>query len=318
MRYVGEYAFAISPSDEERALTAFDLVPRHKAAPPRDQLGEGPFWSEAEQRLYWVDIAGRWAHRVDPLTGEGTSWRMPSSCSAIIPSLKGDPLVALVDGLYRLSPDSGAVTPFARPDMDAGNRSNDTRCDPQGRLWLGTMCNNLDADGEPKPLTRASGGFFCVEADGASRPMLTGIGITNSLAWSPDGSRFYCADTTKDVIWSFAYDPDGPRLSDRKVFVEGGPGHPDGSAMDEEGFLWNARWGAGRVIRFTPDGRIDREVTVPVSQPSSCCFGGADRKTLFVTSARQELEGLAPDSLDGSVFMAGVDVAGVPLTPFGG
>ena len=295
-----------------------NLVPRPEGAPSRDRLGEGPFWSDAEQRLYWVDIAARWAYRVEPLSGEGRSWRTPSSCSAIVPSLGGDPIVALVDGLYRLDPDSGATTPFARPDPDPGNRSNDTRCDPQGRLWLGTMCNNLTFDGEPAPLTRASGGFFCVEGDGRSSRMLSDIGITNSLAWSPDGTRFYCADTTRDVIWSFAYDPDGPRLSDRRVFVEGGPGHPDGSAMDENGCLWNARWGAGRVIRFTPDGRVDREIFVPVSQPSSCTFGGADRRTLFITTARQELEGLAPDALDGSVFAAEVDVAGMALTPFAG
>ncbi|HTK36815.1 MAG TPA: SMP-30/gluconolactonase/LRE family protein [Caulobacteraceae bacterium] len=299
-------------------MNILDLVPRPAAAPPRDQLGEGPFWSEAEGLLYWVDIAGRWAHRIDPATGQGRSWRTPSSCSAIIPSRRGSPVVALVDGLHRLDPQTGATTPFARPDPDGGNRSNDTRCDPQGRIWLGTMDNNLGPEGEPAPLTRASGGVFCVEPDGRSTRMLGEVGITNSLAWSPDGARFYCADTTRDVIWSFAYDPDGPRLSDRRVFFEGGPGHPDGSSMDEDGCLWNARWGAGRLVRLTPDGRIDRELLLPVEQPSSCAFGGADRKTLFITTARQELEGLAPDALDGSVFAVAVDVAGMPLTPFAG
>jgi sugar lactone lactonase YvrE len=299
-------------------VTAYDLVPRPPGAPLRDQLGEGPFWSEAEQALYWVDIAGRWAHRHEPASGQGRTWRMPSSCSAVIPARSGGAVVALVDGLYRLDLESGALAPFVRPDIDAGNRSNETRCDPQGRIWLGTMCNNLGPNGEPLPLDRCSGGFFCVEADGAWRRVIGDIGITNTLCWSPDGTRFYCADTTKDTIWSFAYDPDGPRLSDCKVFVEGGPGHPDGSAMDEEGFLWNARWGGSRVIRFAPDGRVDREVMLPVEQPSSCAFGGPDRKTLYVTSARQELEGLAPDSLDGSVFAIPVDVAGMRMTPFAG
>lgn len=297
--------------------TDYDLVPRPSGAPPRDQLGEGPFWSEAEQALYWVDIAGRWAHRIDPATGEGRSWRTPSSCSAIVPGARG-PIVALVDGLHRLDPESGAVSPFARPDADPGNRSNEMRCDPLGRIWLGTMANNLGPEGEPVPLAGASGSFFCVEPDGRWTRMLSDIAITNSLAWSPDGRRMYCADTVKQTIWSFAYDPEGPRLSDRRVFVEGGPGGPDGSAMDEDGCLWNARWGAGRVIRFTPDGRIDREIFLPAAQPSSCCFGGADRKTLYVTSARQELEGLAPDSLDGTVFAVRVGVAGTPMVPFAG
>jgi sugar lactone lactonase YvrE len=180
------------------------------------------------------------------------------------------------------------------------------------------MFNNLGPNGESLPLTRSSGGVFCIEPDGASTRLLEHIGITNSLAWSPDGRRFYCADTPKNVIWSFACDPEGPRLSDRKVFVQGGPGRPDGSAMDEEGCLWNARWGAGRVVRFAPDGRIDREIHLPVAQPSCCAFGGADRKTLYVTSARHELEGLAPDSLDGSVFAVPVDVAGLAMSPFAG
>jgi sugar lactone lactonase YvrE len=300
-------------------VTAYDIVLRPAGAPARDQLGEGPFWSESEQALYWVDIAGRWAHRTEPASGQGRSWRMPSSCSAILPTARGGvAVVALVDGLHWLDMDTGRTRPFVSPDPDAGNRSNETRCDPQGRIWLGTMCNNLAHDGSPVPLTRHSGGFFCVEADGRFTRVMADIGITNTLAWSPDGTRFYCADTLKETIWSFAYDPEGPRLSDQRVFVQGGPGHPDGSAMDEEGFLWNARWGGGRVIRFAPDGRVDREVRLPVEQPSSCCFGGPDRKTLYVTSARQELEGLAPDSLDGSVFAVPVDVAGMAMRPFGG
>jgi sugar lactone lactonase YvrE len=299
-------------------VTAYDLLPRPQGAPLRDQLGEGPFWSEAEQALYWVDIAGRRAHRHEPASGKGRSWRMPSPCSAILPARRGGAVVALVDGLHRMDLDSGRLTAFVRPDPDQGNRSNETRCDPQGRIWLGTMCNNLGPDGEPLPLARRSGAFYCVEADGGWTRMMAGIGITNTLCWSPDGSRFYCADTAEETIWSFAYDPNGPRLSDQKVFAEGGPGHPDGSAMDEEGFLWNARWGGSRVIRYAPDGRVDREIMLPVEQPSSCAFGGSDRRTLFVTSARQGLEGLAPDSLDGSVFAIPVDVAGLPMTPFAG
>ena len=195
---------------------------------------------------------------------------------------------------------------------------NECRCDPQGRLWLGTMCNNLRHDGAPIPIDRSSGTLFCVEADGSARRMLEGIGISNTLCWSPEGDRLYFADTMKEAIWVFPYTEDGPQLGRRRVFAEGGPGHPDGSAMDEDGCLWNARWGGGRIIRFTPDGRVDREIILPVAQPSSCAFGGADRKTLYITSARQELEGLAPDSLDGALFAVAVDVAGMPMTRFAG
>ena len=143
-------------------MTPFEVVPRPQGAPARDRLGEGPFWSGAEQALYWVDIAGRRAHRIDPVTGGGESWLMPSSCSAIVPARSGGAVVALVDGLHRLDLETGRTRPFVCPDPDAGNRSNETRCDPQGRLWLGTMHNNLAHDGSPVPLARHSGGFFCV------------------------------------------------------------------------------------------------------------------------------------------------------------
>ena len=131
-------------------------------------------------------------------------------------------------------------------------------------------------------------------------------------------TRFYCADSLRGIIWRYAYDAESGRIRDREVFVEGGPGAPDGSSMDETGCLWTARWGGARVVRYTPDGRVDREIALPVEQPSNVAFGGADRRTLYVTSARQELEGLAPDSLDGAVFVIPVDVAGMPTPRFGG
>jgi sugar lactone lactonase YvrE len=161
--------------------------------------------------------------------------------------------------------------------------------------------------------------MFCVDAHGHAKRMLSDIGITNVLCWSPDGRRFYTADTRAGVVWSFDYDPDGPAITNRKVFLDKGlPGNPDGGAMDEDGCLWNARWGGGQVIRFTPDGRIDRTIELPVRQTSSCCFGGPDRRTLYVTSAYQEMKDLGPDSLDGSLFAVQLDVAGLPMRRFEG
>jgi sugar lactone lactonase YvrE len=264
---------------------SFDLVPRPEGAPSRDNLGEGPFWSEAEQALYWVDIAGRRAHRHAPATGEGRAWTLPAPCAAIIPAVRGGHVVALQDGLHRFDLAIGAATPFVRPDADPGNRSNETVCDPQGRIWLGTMFNNIGPNGEALPVARSSGAY-------------------------------YCADPLKNVIWSFAYDPDGPVLSDQRVFVEGDAGSPDGAAVDEDGCLWNARWGAGRIVRYRPEGRFDRVIELPVLQPSSCAFGGPDLKTLFVTSARFGME--SPGELDGAVLALRLDVAGLPMAPFAG
>ncbi len=295
-------------------MNPYHLVER----PERDQLGEAPFWDEATQTLYWVDIVGKRAHRFDPSTGEIVRWTTPRHVSACIPTTSGDLIAPMVDGVFRLDPKTGETRLFCRPDDDAGNRSNECRTDARGRLWLGTMCNNLDHDGAALPLDRSSGGVFCIEADGAFTQMFDEVGITNTFCWSPDGLRFYTADSLKGVIWAHDYDPERPTIRNREVFVDDGPGGPDGSAMDEEGCLWNARWGGGRVIRFTPDGKVDREIMLPVAQPSSCAFGGPDRKTLFITSARQELVGLDPGSLDGGLFAVDVDVAGLPMARFKG
>jgi len=297
-------------------LTRYDVIAHPHDPAYRDHLGEGPFWSREQGALYWVDIPRRSAFRLDPSSGEGQVWRFDSPCAAVFPADSGGLMAALKDGLYRFDPDTGRTAAYARPDTDPGNRSNETRCDPQGRIWLGTMQDNIDAAGRPLPVTRSSGGYWCVAPGGRTTKIMGGVGITNTLCWSPDGSRLYCADTLKGVIWSFAYAPEGPGLSDQRVFVEGGEGGPDGSAMDEEGCLWNARWGAGKVVRYRPDGRIDREIVLPARQPSSCAFGGADLKTLYITTATWELE--PPGELDGALFAVRVDVAGLPMTPFAG
>jgi len=295
-------------------MVAYALIQR----PEHDILGEGAFWDGLDQAFYWVDIVGKRVHRFDPASGEVARWTLPRHVSGAIPTTKGDLMVSLVDGLYRLDPQTGDLKGFARPDKDEGNRSNECRTDPEGRIWLGTMCNNLAPSGEPVAINRHSGAMFCVTADGASQHMFGDVGITNTLCWSPDGRRLYTADSLKGVIWVYDYEPDGPVISNRRVFVEKGPGAPDGSAIDEEGCLWNARWGASRVVRYTPDGKVDREIHLPAAQPTSCAFGGPDRTTLYITSARQDLEGLAPDAADGAVFVVQLDVAGLPMARFAG
>jgi sugar lactone lactonase YvrE len=296
-------------------MTPYHIVER----PERDQLGETPFWDEETQTLFWCDIVGKEVRRLDPSTGRIERWPMPRYASGIVPTTDGHAVVMLTDGVYRIDFGGGHLTEFARPDTDPRNRSNEVRTDPQGRLWLGSMGNNIGPNGEDIPQERQGGGsVFCVTGAGYAKRMLADIGITNTFCWSPKGDRFYTADTTRRVIWSFAYDPDSPALHDRQVFEEGdaAPGNPDGASMDEEGCLWSARWGAGRLVRFTPDGRVDRTIELPVKQPSSCAFGGADRKTLYITTARQGQDDLAPDALDGSLFVVEVDVAGLPMPRF--
>lgn len=297
-------------------MSAYEIIAR----PERDQLGETPFWDGESGRLYWCDIVGRTVKRLDPASGRIERWAMPQVASGVVPTGDATALVMLGDGVYRLDLASGGVEVFAQPETDPRNRSNEVRTDPQGRLWLGTMANNIGPGGENLPVERVGGSVFCLDARGSARRMLRDIGITNVFCWSPDGARFYTADTLEGVIWSFDYDPDGPSLHSRKVFADSGvaPGNPDGGSVDEDGCLWNARWGGGRVVRFTPQGKVDRILELPVRQPSSCAFGGADRRTLYITSARQGLTDLAPDALDGSLFAVDAGVAGLPMPRFTG
>ncbi len=292
------------------------LIERPSHFPRHDRLGEGPHWDVQDQTLYWVDIVGRRAMEYRPVDSAFRQWTLPSVCSVAIPTVRGDLIVALRDGLHRLDPETGATTAYARPDLDEQNRSNDCRTDPQGNLWLGTMGNNIAQDGSSLALRPDVGGLYRVGADERVTTALTGVGISNALAFSPDGRRMTFSDTTRNVIWSFAVDPDTGELSDRRVLLEGGPGHPDGAAMDAEGCLWNARWGAGRVIRITPDGRIDGEVAVPAVQPSCCAFGGPDLTTLYITSARQDLP--TPTEADGALFAVEAGVRGLPMARFAG
>ena len=290
-------------------------------SPDRFKLAEGPFWDASAQALYFVDIAGQLACR---LSSDGLErWQLAEPVSAFIPTTLGDALVTLPSGVYRLglaSPkDHPELRLFSKVDPLDGNRANEARCDPHGRLWLGTMQNNLGPAGEDIPVTRDSGGLFRVEAGMQGQaprvtPLLEGLGIPNTLEWSADGRFVYFADSKAGQLYRFPLQPDGS-LGAREAWAADGPGVPDGSALDSEGYLWNARWGGGCLLRFAPDGRVDRRIEVPVSHPTSCVFGGPDLRTLYLTSA---IPAHGATALDGGVYYADVNVQGVPCTRFGG
>ncbi|MCI8212864.1 gluconolaconase [Pseudomonas sp. S25] len=283
----------------------------------RFMLGEGPFWDAQTQTLYWVDIAARLACRL--FEDQYQQWHLPESVSAFIPTRSGDALVTLTSGVYRLDLDSPGYAPsltlLCVADPVAGNRANEARCDPRGRLWLGSMQNNLDKDGGDLPLTRRSGGLFRVDADASVTPLLEGQGIVNTLLWSPESDALYCADSLDGVIYRYPILPDDA-LGSRSIFAaEHARGTPDGSAMDVEGYIWNARWGGSCLIRYAPDGSVERIVELPVSHPTSCIFGGPDMTTLFVTSAAPAD---AHGQVDGALLVAEVGIRGLPSTRFAG
>lgn len=285
--------------------------------PQRFKLAEGPHWDAEQQALYWVDIAAFQAWR---LAADGQRhWQFSEPVSAIIPTVRGDALVTLASGVYRLDLNSTSTAPLlnllVQADPVAGNRANDARCDERGRLWLGTMQNNLDAEGGDLPLERRSGGLFRIDVDGSATQLLAGLGIVNTLQWTRDNAALLSADSLDGIIYRYPIDAD-EGLGQRQPWLAKHPrGAPDGSAMDAQGYLWNARWGGHCLLRLAPDGCVDQVVELPVSHPTSCAFGGPGLDRLYVTSA-------CPDDangrLDGAVLVAEVAVSGSPGQRFAG
>ena len=257
-------------------------------------LGECPRWDAAAGRLLWVDIEGRELHVFDPATGDDRAIVLDNRVGAAAPMTDGRVLVALADRLaaLRLEDESlETLVPFPHgPDL----RVNDGACDRDGRFWIGST--ELEFAPEAGSLYRY---------DGRLVEVLTGVTLSNGLGWSPDGGRMYYVDSLTYRIDVFDYDG---LPTNRRPFVriERGGGVPDGLAVDDEGGVWIALYGRGRVRRYDADGNLDHVLEVPARRVTACGFGGGDGRQLFVTSA-------APD---GRVFVADVGVSGPPAQAF--
>lgn len=276
-------------------------------------LGEGPYYDAPSGTLLFVDIIGRSGFILRLETGGLQTMDFPEPVSALIPRRSGGYIATLASRVVTVTADS-AIADFAVGDTNLACRSNEARTDSRGRLWLGTMENNIGPGGENLPVKEAIGTLHRIDPDGRATRVLEGIGISNTLVWAPDDRTLYFADSVPKILYAFDFDAEEGSISSRRVFAQGGPGGPDGSAMDEEGCLWNARWGGSCLIRYRPDGTEDKRIELPVKQPTSCVFGGADMKTLFITSARAGLDG----PLDGAVLALQTDVRGLPCHPFAG
>jgi sugar lactone lactonase YvrE len=287
----------------------------------RCSLGEGPCWSAAEGALYWTDVPAKTIHRWHPATGAHRTWAMPEMVTAIALRKKGGLLIASHTGLDFFDPETGERRRFAAPEAaKPKNRSNDGKCDRQGRFWYGTMQNNFAEDMSELPITGASGALYRIDADCSVREMDGPFTICNTFAWSPDDRTLYFADTPVG-IYAYDFDPLGGTISNRRMFAPtDGNGYPDGSAIDAEGFLWNARWDGGCVIRWAPDGRIERIVRLPCDRVTSCCFGGPSLDVLYVTTVRYGLDAaqLAAQPLAGGIFAIDAGVRGLPDGLFAG
>ncbi|WLI15010.1 MULTISPECIES: SMP-30/gluconolactonase/LRE family protein [Pseudomonas] len=278
----------------------------------RNATGESPVWQAQENALYWVDIPTGRLHRWQP-DGKTDCWQADEMLACIARSPAGHWLGAQESGMFKLAPQADSRlsaeklvgVEHARPQM----RFNDGRCDRQGRFWASTMQTNMGAD--------AVGTLYRYDPDTRQlTAQVEGLVVPNGLAFSPDGRTLYLSDShsTRQHIWAFDYDIDSGTPHNRRHFVDmnAHPGRPDGAAVDSEGCYWICAIDAGLVLRFTPEGKLDRSLPLPVKKPTMCAFGGARLDTLFVTSIRPQGIDLSDQPLAGGVFALNPGVKGLP------
>lgn len=281
----------------------------------RATIGESPVWSAEEQVLYWVDSLAPALYRLDPYSGTQQSWWMPDLIGSLGLREGRGAVVALRNGLNLLDFDTGALTLIAPDPEDdrPSTRLNDGKVGPDGRFWVGGM----DHEHPRGPIS----GLYRLDADHSLHQMLNGLTVSNGLAWSPDGKTMYHADTPTQTIHSYDYDPETGAIANPRILASGPEtGFPDGGATDMEGFYWSAGVRAGVLNRWSPDGRLDRQIELPIPRPTCPCFGGPDMKTIFVTSLRTHMseQELAENPQSGGIFAVDVDVPGTPVARYRG
>jgi sugar lactone lactonase YvrE len=277
----------------------------------RDILGESPLWHDEEHALYWIDIRRPALRRLDFPTGAIDIWPMPDLVGSIAFCDDGRLLVALSDRIALFDTRSREFATLVRPEPRVeGHRFNDGRCDRQGRFWVGTM-HNVSRGPE--------GVLYRIESGKPLEKVRSDICIPNSLAWSPDGRTMFFADSLRYSIFAYEFDGATGEMGNERVFCTTlHPGFPDGSAVDADGFLWNAEYNASRVVRYAPDGRVDRIIDVPTRRPTCCAFGGPDLGTLYITTCSQQMTPaeLAAEPLAGALFACQPGVRGIPEPRF--
>jgi sugar lactone lactonase YvrE len=279
-------------------------------------LGEGPLWDVEEQRLYWVDSFGCRIHRCTADGREVRTWEVPEKIGSMALRRQGGAVLSLANGFHFLDFASGQTELIVDPEPGQGaNRLNDGKVDRRGRFVAGSM--DVDEAG-------ATGALYRLDPDLSLHRLDSGIICSNGPCWSPDGRTFYFADSWSGEIWAYDYDMETGGVSNRRTFVRldrSTGGAADGSTVDAEGCLWNAQVYDGKLVRYTPEGKVDRVIEMPVKKVTSVNFGGPDLDVLYVTSmARPPLPRFPDDDqLRGSLFaIHGLGVKGLPEPRFAG
>lgn len=285
------------------------------AVKSRDLLGETPLWCDRTKKLYWLDIDNTTIQRFDPQSGAHERFMLKGDfVGSLSLQSNGDLLIAIDGDLYTYAPGGGVLKPFCSVEpVGLDTRLNDGRVDARGRFWVGSMDNQL---------SRPVGSFYRIDPDGTVTRQFGDIIVSNTVTFSPDQKTLYFCDTRRFIIWAFDLDIDDGVLTNRRVFADytSTGDRPDGACVDTDGCVWNAIFASGRIVRYTPDGRIDKSIAVPVTNPTCVCFGGEDLKTLYITTARKFLppEQLAKEPLAGSVLAVIPGAQGLAEFRFGG
>lgn len=279
-------------------------------------VGESPLWCAAQGAWFWVDIPAKTIWRLELSSSALRSWHTSEMVACIAFQQNGDLIAGMESGIFSLhlgAHKNALEQRLAVPDkLATGMRFNDGRCDRQGRFWSGTMHMDMAA-------ARPDGNLYrYTKEQGISQPFVSNLIVQNGLSWSPDGRTMYLSDShaSRQLIWSFDYDIDSGTPSNQRVFVDmyAHPGRPDGAAVDSEGCYWICGNDAGCILRFTPEGKLDRRIHLPMAKPSMCSFGGENLDTLLVTSiAAGKAE---DDQWAGAVVMLRPGVKGLPETLF--
>ena len=279
-------------------------------------LGEGALWSNSTNTLFWLDIPmPSKLHSYSFDTREYNTYAMPEMITAMAERSESNLLIASHYGLNNYNLAEKKFEPIIKIEPDKPeNRCNDGAADFLGNFWVGTMQNNIAPDGSNIDIIKNSGSLYCIDKEFKIQNHENNIGVSNTFAWSPENDKFYFCDTLTGIINSYDYDFKNNKILNKQEFAKFDRGYPDGSTVDSEGYLWNCRWGGSCVVRFDPEGNVDRVIELPVPNVTSCTFGGKDLKTLFITTARigmsNEELGKAPHS--GNLFAIETDVQGKP------
>jgi len=281
-------------------------------AQTHDVLGEVPIWSVRDQALYWIDGFKPACTAYDPATRQVQSWTPPVKLGSFALRAAGGFLLASRQGIGVYDPAAGTFQLRHDPESDRPNNLlNDGRCDRRGRFWVGSM---------DKMLQQESGRIYRYDPDGTCTVAEDPVYLTNGVAFSPDDRWMYFADSHHKTIYRYDFDLAAGRISNRRPIATITEGVPDGSCVDAEGFLWNAQFDAGRVVRYAPDGRLDRTVMLPVTARPRAPSAAPDLRTLYITTASFRLKDAekAAQPHAGGLLAVDVGVAGVEEPMFGG